>query len=86
GKRSHLQSAFQKSCEIVECWVPCQAEYYKNEKDCGRAVGTLMLNATKLNRPATTRKQKGKKDKKAFQGFLVSKNITQEPLVMERNF
>ncbi len=38
-----------------------------------------------LNRPAAETK-KSKKDKKAFQGFLAPKNITQEPLIVERNF
>jgi len=38
-----------------------------------------------LNRPATSERKK-KKDKKAFQGFLSPKNITQEPLIVERNF
>lgn len=39
-----------------------------------------------LNRPETAAKQKKKKDKKAFQGFLTPKNITEEPLIVERNF
>ncbi len=39
-----------------------------------------------LNRPATAEKKSRQKDKKAFQGFLSTKNITQEPLIVERNF
>ena len=39
-----------------------------------------------LNRPATAQKKGSQKDKKAFQGFLAPKNITQEPLIVERNF
>jgi len=39
-----------------------------------------------LNRPATAQQKNSKKDKKAFQGFLAPKNITQEPLIVERNF
>ncbi len=39
-----------------------------------------------LNRPAPSATKKSKKDKKAFQGFLSPKNITQEPLIIERNF
>lgn len=38
-----------------------------------------------LNRPAASEHKK-KKDKKAFQGFLAPKNISQEPLIIERNF
>lgn len=39
-----------------------------------------------LNRPATSERNKKKNNKKAFQGFLAPKNISQEPLVVERNF
>lgn len=39
-----------------------------------------------LNRPATTPQKNSKKDNKTFQGFLAPKNITQEPLIVERNF
>lgn len=39
-----------------------------------------------LNRPLTSAIKKKQKDKKAFQGFLTPKNITKEPLIVERNF
>lgn len=39
-----------------------------------------------INRPATAVAAKRKKDNKAFQGFLTSKKISEEPLVLERNY